>query len=299
MKISESSVERLSDIIIGGAYFPEAPYRTLSQLKFLFAQYESPEPEIGVSRKLYTEKCIRLLNNTHHLQAIIIDVLIPINFFDNSEYKQSTYSYDNCNRKPLCIESAVNYLNETLLYDGYKIQKSGIKYTVVKHTESDISSEITLGLDYLSHQVIKEQINKCNTKISDGDFGGAITNARTLVEQVLLDVEKELIVNAPNHQGKLPKLYNSVAKQLKLSPEKETNDDIKQTLSGLISVVQGIAALSNRLADRHAPKYKAEERHAKLVMNSAITLTNFIVDTFEYQQSKILENSKIKAQELV
>jgi len=52
--------------------------------------------------------------------------------------------------------------------------------------------------------------------------------------------------------------------------------------------------LQNTMGDRHVPKFKAHKRHAKLVINSAITYTNFILSTFEYNKTKSSENSKTK-----
>jgi len=64
-----------------------------------------------------------------------------------------------------------------------------------------------------------EQIEKCRTKMNQGDYDGAITNARSLVEAVLAAMEKEFDAAAPDYDGDLPKLYKRVQKHLKLSPE--------------------------------------------------------------------------------
>jgi hypothetical protein len=64
-----------------------------------------------------------------------------------------------------------------------------------------------------------EQIEKCRTKISLGDYDGSITNARSLVEAVLAAIEKEFDSTAPSYDGDLSKLYKRVQKHLNLSPE--------------------------------------------------------------------------------
>lgn len=45
----------------------------------------------------------------------------------------------------------------------------------------------------LSSEFLNDQVDKCNRKISEKDFYGAITNARSMVEEVLLSIEKEII----------------------------------------------------------------------------------------------------------
>jgi hypothetical protein len=51
---------------------------------------------------------------------------------------------------------------------------------------------------HLSHAFIMEQIEKCRTKMNQGDYDGAITNARSLVEAVSAAIEREFDANAPD-----------------------------------------------------------------------------------------------------
>jgi hypothetical protein len=64
------------------------------------------------------------------------------------------------------------------------------------------------------------------------------------------------------------------------------DNTLNQILRGLNSVVVGIAALSNQMGDRHSRTYKPQEHHAHLIVNSAFTLCEFIIGTYEYQKSK-------------
>jgi len=52
-----------------------------------------------------------------------------------------------------------------------------------------------------------------------GDYDGAITNARSLVEAVLAAIEREFDSNAPDYDGDLPKLYKRVQTHSNLPPE--------------------------------------------------------------------------------
>jgi hypothetical protein len=104
-----------------------------------------------------------------------------------------------------------------------------------------------LGPSHLSHAFIMEQIEKCRTKMGQGDYDGAITNARSLAEAVLAAIEKEWNSNAPDYDGDLPKLYKCVQKHLNLSPENpKISNSLKQTLTGFISIIGGLFGLSNR-----------------------------------------------------
>src|SRR6202167_6851937 len=77
-------------------------------------------------------------------------------------------------------------------------------------TRGEIVVDVKLEPSHLSHAFIMEQIEKCRTKMSQGDYDGAITNARSLVEAVLAAIGKEFDPNAPNYDGDVPKLNKRV-----------------------------------------------------------------------------------------
>ena len=119
----------------------------------------------------------------------------------------------------------------------------------------------------------------------DGDFGGAITNARSLVEAVLIEIEKQLSPNPSQYDGDLIKLNKRVQTLLNLDPaRKDISDMLRQVLSGLTSVVNGLAGMRNKMSDAHVSSYKASKHHAKLAVNSAKTFADFIFDTYSYQK---------------
>ena len=76
-------------------------------------------------------------------------------------------------------------------------------------------------------------------------------------------------------------------RSLNLSPGAEgLSDSLKQVLSGLASIVNGLAALRNSGSDAHATRYRAEEHNAPVAVNSAMTVTDFVLSTYEYQVRK-------------
>lgn len=102
--------------------------------------------------------------------------------------------------------------------------------------------DVRLQPSHLSHAFIVEQIDKCRMKISQGDYDGAITNARSLVEAVLTAIEKEIDASASEYDGSLPKLYKRVQAHLNLSPDNsKVTESLKQTLTGFTSIIQGLS----------------------------------------------------------
>jgi hypothetical protein len=186
-------------------------------------------------------------------------------------------------------EKAVEFLNKYLEYDGLSLYPEGKRYRLRPIGGTAVAIETVLApQEHTSHGFIAEQIEKCDTKLANEDYDGAITNARTIVEAVLCDIESRLDEQSPPYNdGDLLKLYKRVQKLLNLSPERpDISDSLQQLLRGLANVVAGLAPLRNKMGDAHARSYKPARHHAKLAVNAAKTLLDFIYDTFEYQLEK-------------
>jgi len=149
----------------------------------------------------------------------------------------------------------------------------------------------TSKIKEIDHSFIQEHIEKCDKKINDEDFSGAITNARSLVETILLYIEYKLSEGDKKFNGDLNSLYKNVATKLNLSVDKnkKIDDSLKKIISGLFSIISGIAELGNDLGDRHGKankNYTVERHHAILVVNSAKSFTEFIFSSYEKQNKK-------------
>jgi len=138
-----------------------------------------------------------------------------------------------------------------------------------------------------SMEFIREHVEKCERKLREGDDRGAITNARSLCEEVLIDIERQLDPNAASFDGDLVKLYKRVRKLLHMEPSDYDKDgSVAQLLRGLVTIIDGVAGLSNTLGDRHGGGQKPKPHHAMLVVNAANTLCSFVSTSFELQKGK-------------
>jgi hypothetical protein len=185
-------------------------------------------------------------------------------------------------------EDAVQYVNARLKYDGYEVVvDNGLAKIRDLSGISVVCEHPFQGSEKEGHLFIDEQIKKAETKIQEGDYDGAITNARSLLEAVLTELEKNRDENPPQYDGDMPKLYKRVQKLLNLEPGRpDIEGPLKQVLSGLIRIVGGLAGLSNRIWDRHVRSYKPAKHHAALVVNAAKTIANFLFETHQYQKGK-------------
>lgn len=273
MELSQHSIKALVKIVIGDE--EHWPYRTGPKLVDLFNRYGAKDtygPGFP-SRWQYAEESLRALNGTDTLAALICHVFDPREFMGTKQ-----------DHKP-----AIEFINQWFEYDGYQvaIERGKIKIRDVDGSDVRFSSPYSSSAND-AHEFIDEQIEKSEQKILAGDYDGAITNARSLIEGVMRDIECALDSDAPKeYDGNMVKLYRRVQKILNLEPSRPDIDaPLKQVLSGLNSIINGLATIRNCMSDAHVRSYNPSKHHAVLVVNSAKTLANFLYDTKEYQLLK-------------
>lgn len=275
MKVSERTIGALGKVATGDKTKDDknvAPYMSGPDLVKFFNEFGGNHVygQGFPSRWNFAENCIRGHNDTPQLALVIEGLLDPRRFLDES--------------RP--IEQAVDYVNQYLRFDGFEVVKVG-QFFRVRDGHGTTVEVFTPPTPTLSHPFIDEQIEKCDTKIAGADFSGAVTNARTLVEAVLLALEAELTGIQPTYDGDLPRLYKRVQKLLNLEPDrKDISEALRAVLSGLSSIVHGLAPLRNKMSDAHPAVFQPAKHHAKLAVNAAKTLVDFLFDTFEYQRSR-------------
>jgi len=270
LRISERTIKALGKIVTGDERL--SPYRGGPNLVALFNElglndvYGQGFP----SRWTYAEESIRKLNGRPELPLLIEKIFDPREFLNN-EFE---------------ITNALEFFNQYLSYEKHQLVLVGgyAKVRDLNGVDVNFVHPFKNSKDD-AHIFIDEQVKKCDAKISSGDYYGAITNARSLVEAILTEIEKGLDESAPEYDGDLVKLYKRVAKLLNLGPErKDISDTLKQILTGLSSIIAGLAGLRNKMSDAHVASYKPSKHHAKLAVNSAKTICDFLFETKEYQK---------------
>lgn len=274
MEISNRTIEALGKVITGDGGL--SPYRSGPKLVSFFNRHggNSLYGDGFPSRWKFAEEELQKLNRTAAISRVIEDALDPRHFMETE--------WD--------ADAAVSYLNEFLAYDQFKVVKGGLFNRTTSTDGHDVdlpSFGEMFSASKGSHAFVLEQRGKSREKLEAKDYDGAITNARSMVEAVFGEIIANDGGEKPNCDGDLNKLYKLIKKQLNLDPNrKDLDDTLKQTLSGLNSIVTGIAGISNKMGDRHARKYKPERRHALLVINTSYALCEFLIATFECQAER-------------
>lgn len=208
------------------------------------------------------------------------------------------HAFDFFGHEGLDPEARASIFNKKLMRDGYALTIDfepgfmlGDRYIegppFFKILERGNAIPEPEGLTSLGHEAVAEQIKKCRERITTGDFSGAIASTYTLVEEFLKLVLKEADVSFQPQQGDIRELYRQLKSELGLDPsKKEMDPTLKPILDGLQKIVGGLFDMSNRASDRHARVYNPSNRHAKLAVNAAFSLCEFILDVRVARKSR-------------
>jgi hypothetical protein len=260
VKISNKITKKLGTLIAGDTQ--AAPYLSGPKLVDFYNEcgFDDIYAEGFPSRWKYSTEKIVESNGTPRLKKILEEFVDPRRYGGDEEV----------------VEKITTDINQLIKYDGFGIIKKGNSYKVADIQGNFIEAETVTAI---GHEFIGEQIEKCQQKIATEDFNGAITNARTLCEAILIHIIETIEKTEIKNDGNVINLWTRAKKALKLDLKKdEIPDFVFQILSGLETTINGLAGLSNNAGDRHANKFNTKRHHAKLAVNSTMTLCDFLID---------------------
>ncbi len=132
---------------------------------------------------------------------------------------------------------------------------------------------------------VLEEFNRATGNVQT-DPRQAVLAAATILEAVCREyVVLHPALTMPNDQSLIP-LYKVVRDNLGLDSATAADNDLKRTLGGLATVVDGIAALRTHASAAHAQRTSASQYvlsppKARLAVQAAHTVVTFIIETWE------------------
>ena len=282
MNLSHRTLAALAEIITGDGPRDSAeklsPYRTLGKITDFFRDFGERDlhPRSGApSRFAYAKEKLEKFNGTEQMNRIICNAL------------------DFWGEDGLDPQHAGAYLNTFLKRDGYEVVVEERYLRMAGDTaETDPYFVVRLlrsatiaspSLIKLSEELITEQVTKARRKIEAGDPAGAIANAYTLVEEFLKLLLRKTGTAYNENEGDIRALYKLLAEPLHLAAKNESLETyLKAVLEGLQRQISGLFELANKASDRHARKYNPAPHHARLAVNVAFTLCEFLLESYEY-----------------
>lgn len=158
---------------------------------------------------------------------------------------------------------------------------------VIKRESSSIQLDapaiIAVNRDYIASIA-----SRANRDVDNGEYDSAITKARTLLEEVFCHAI-EGKGETPSDSGEIGRLYNQVKTLYNMHQARDMDVRINMLLSGLEKILSAITQMRNESSDSHgvgANRIRISEHHARLFVNSAITMADFILSIEKNSQEQ-------------
>lgn len=177
-----------------------------------------------------------------------------------------------------CITSTIREkINGILLFGGNELVIIGNEF-IVRPIGSKVSVQVP-KLKVVDREYIKNISSRAMNDVEQKNYDSAITKSRTLLEETFCYViEKK--GETPSDSGDMAKLFKQVKDSYNMHTDQNTDRRINTLLSGLNSIVSAIAEMRNKDSDAHgvgANRISIDEHHARLFVNAAMTMADFIL----------------------
>lgn len=211
----------------------------------------------------------------NHRESDLLSFLLSKEQFNEKLKGYSRGTVENA--YTLIVEATMKEINGVLYFGGNELVRISNQFIIRK-----IGSIITIDaptIKIIDQAYITSISERAFKDIVDKNYDSAITKSRTLLEEVFCYViEKKCEI--PSESGDIGKLYNQVKQLYKMHQDKNIDKRINGLLSGLEKILSAIAEMRNKGSDSHGigvKRINISEHHARLFVNSAITMADFIL----------------------
>lgn len=181
------------------------------------------------------------------------------------------------------IATVLDQLNGQLYFGGHELVRVGERFVVQK--KGAVATVAAPTVKIIDQAYIVSISERAMKDVSDGNYDSAITKCRTLLEEVFFyAIEKKN--ETPSTKGDIGKLYSQVKSLYHMHQQKDQDNRINALLSGLEKVLTAISEMRNKSSDAHGAgsnRIKLEEHHARLFVNSAMTMAEFVLSVCEHK----------------
>lgn len=162
----------------------------------------------------------------------------------------------------------------------YELEYRRGGHVVPKHG-LPVADVITKALERDDLAAVRTEFDRAMQQLNS-DPGAAITAGCALLEALFKAYIEKRGLALPSKETLKP-LWSVVQADLGLSPKDQIDSDIQRILTGLSSVVDGIATLRTHGGSAHGggkARYRMKPRHARLLVSSACTLAIFVIESW-------------------
>jgi hypothetical protein len=240
---------------------------TVKELQIFFGK----DFDVYESKKTFLQKTLKLVNDEGNIEELIKKLFNPIEYIN----------------KEAELDAIITDFNKYLKFAQFKIVRTETEIFI--HPLHQINTKIP-RLENYNHQIINEELIKCEDSIKAQEFEKAILCSKNLIEGLLNFIRIEKFSDIKETKN-LPELYKQIAKKLNLHVDEEQKEcPLNNIKLNLIKLIESLAQLRNSQKLSHndgkEKKFKPNYHHALLAVNTARTLAEFIFSSYEKQYLK-------------
>ena len=184
------------------------------------------------------------------------------------------------------VATVLDQLNGQLYFGGHELVRVGERFVVQK--KGAVATVAAPTVKIIDQAYIVSISERAMKDVSEGNYDSAITKCRTLLEEVFFyAIEKKN--ETPSTKGDIGKLYSQVKSLYHMHQQKDQDNRINALLSGLEKILTAISEMRNKSSDAHGAgsnRIKLEEHHARLFVNSAMTMAEFVLSVCEHKTKR-------------
>lgn len=188
---------------------------------------------------------------------------------------------DISNAYEYTLQAVINRINVALYLGRHELQCIQGHYYVAEVGKKPVIEATNIKLINLSYvQGLRE---RCTEDFISGNYDSVITKSRTVIEEVLIFILESNKIPVES-KGDLNRIYNQVKGLYNMRQDKGYDGRVNSLLSGLEKIVQSVAEMRNINSDSHGVgrnRIAIKESEARLVMNSAVTFSEYILDIYK------------------
>lgn len=185
------------------------------------------------------------------------------------------------------VKTVLDAINGILYFGGHELIRIEDMF-VVRELNNELKIQApNIAKTHVDLEYIKSIYERAMEDIQRGHFDSAITKSRTLLEETFCHVIRKQ-GESPCDTGDINKLYTKVKDLYNMHASPDTDKRINKLLSGLEKIVHAIAELRNNEGDAHghgSTRKKVKDYHTRLIVNSAVTMADFILAVAEARDS--------------
>lgn len=180
----------------------------------------------------------------------------------------------------------IKYYELNILSDSINSQEKNLYSKCKKLTEQFEKNLILIDtptIKTVNQNYITELSQRAFSDIKNGEFDSAFTKARTIIEEVFcfaIESQKQ----HPMESGDISRLYNQVKSLYCMHQSPNMDKRINSLLSGIEKIISSVSEMRNKGSDSHGlgkRRLSVKDYHARLYVNSATTIADFILSVVE------------------